>query len=30
VNVTLADGAKTRVVVTPTGARDLFVFTTPG
>jgi len=30
VNVTLADGAETRVVVTPTGARDLFVFTTPG
>lgn len=30
VNVTLADGAQTRVVVTPTGARDLFVFTTPG
>lgn len=30
VNGTLADGAETRVVVTPTGARDLFVFSTPG
>jgi flagellar protein FlaG len=30
VTVVLADGARTRVVVTPTGARDLFVFTTPG
>lgn len=30
VTVTLADGARTRVVVAPTGARDLFVFTTPG
>lgn len=30
VTVSLPDGAQTRVVVTPTGARDLFVFTTPG
>lgn len=30
VTVTLADGAETQVVVTPTGARDQFVFTTPG
>ncbi|WP_232700368.1 flagellin [Halobacterium wangiae] len=29
VNVTLADGAHTRVVVNPTGARDTFTFTTP-
>lgn len=30
VTVALADGAETRVVVTPMGARDRFVFTTPG
>lgn len=30
VTVALADGAQTRVVVTPTGARDRFVFTTSG
>jgi flagellar protein FlaG len=30
VNVTLADGVETRVVVSPAGARDRFVFTTPG
>lgn len=29
VNVTLPDDARTRVVVTPSGARDRFVFTTP-
>lgn len=29
-SVSLPDGAETRVVVAPTGARDLFVFTTPG
>ena len=29
VNVTLADDTATRVVVNPTGARDVFTFTTP-